>query len=65
MQSGDDVGLEWVAAREEPLQERIRRPSLAWLQRVVLGANGALLGHMAPLERDLADIEPRGHWASD
>jgi hypothetical protein len=58
---GDDLGLERISIREQPSREGIRRERLARLQRVVLGADGALLGYVATLERDLADVEVRGH----
>ena len=57
---GDDLGLELVAAGEQPPCEGVRWQRLARLKRVLLDTDGALLG-VAALERDLADVEARRH----
>lgn len=42
-------------------QLRIRRERLLRLQGVFLAAERTLLGHVATLERNLADVDARGH----
>jgi hypothetical protein len=58
---GDHLGLERVSICEQPLREGIRRERLSRFKRVVLGAEGTAWLRVAPFERNLADVEARGH----
>jgi hypothetical protein len=51
-QVGEDFRLEGVAALEQSLPEWVRWDRLCRLERVVLRADGALLGDVSALERD-------------
>ena len=56
---GEDLGFEVATGSEEPFLKRCRRKRLSRHDQVILCPDRALLGDVAPLERDRRDVEAR------